>query len=104
MNWLSYLNPLNWPKDLSNSFMSQLEAGIRYILTLILNSFLGMVNAAIQPLMSAYEDIVNLFVNMATAVGPFALPVFTVGMAAVIGAAYLGFGLMKDLPVVGSFA
>ena len=55
MSWLSYLNPLNWPKDLSKSFISQLENGLLYLLALVLNAFLTVINSIFSILISSFE-------------------------------------------------
>lgn len=104
MSWLSYLNPLNWPKDISHSFISQLENGLLYIFSLILNGILNAMSSVFGVLTGLLNAIISMIINAAISLGPLALPVFAIGMAAVMGAAYLGFGLMKDMPVVGAFA
>lgn len=102
MSWLNYLNPLDWPSDLSNSFISQLEGGAIYLLTVILNAFLGIFNTVFGWLMTAFEGVITLLVNSAIASGPFALPVFSIGITLILGGAYVVFGGLKDVPIVGS--
>ena len=104
MSWLSYLDPLNWPSDLSHSFMSQLEGGVIYLLTLILNSFLTIINSIFGWIMTAFEGVISMLVSVAIASGPLALPVFSIGITLLLGGAYVVFGALKDVPVVGSFA
>lgn len=103
MSWLSYLDPLNWPSDLSHSFISQLEGGVIYLLTVILNAFLGIFNTVFGWLMTAFEGVIGDLIDAAIAMGPLALPVFVIGFTALIGVSYVLFGLVKDTPVVGDF-
>ncbi|EQB70180.1 MAG: hypothetical protein AMDU1_APLC00071G0004 [Thermoplasmatales archaeon A-plasma] len=103
MSWLSYLNPLNWPKDITGSFLSQLEHGLLYIFTLVLNSILGAMSSVFGILMDALNGIMSMIINTAMSMGPLALPVFSIIIALVIGASYVGFGFARDMPVVGAF-
>ena len=102
-SWLSYLNPLNWPKDISQSFISQLEHGLLYIFSLILNSILGAISSVFGILMDALNGIMSMIINTAISLGPLALPVFAIVIAVVLGAAYIGFGFARDMPVVGAY-
>lgn len=104
MSWLSYLNPLNWPKDLTNTFLSQFEHAMLYVFTLVLNAILGVFSSIFGLLMDLFEGTISMLIDAAISLGPFALPLFFIGSAAVIGAGYLGFRLFKDMPVVGAFA
>ena len=103
MSWLSYLNPLNWPSDLSQSFVSQLESGLLYIVTLLLNSFLVLSNSMFSILINTFESILGAIISLAESLGPFGLPIFVIGTTILIGTAFLSFQVAKDVPVVGSF-
>ncbi|MHB1440002.1 MAG: hypothetical protein ACYCSO_05130 [Cuniculiplasma sp.] len=103
MSWLSYLDPLNWPKDLTSGFVTQLENGLLYLLSLVLNSFLGIINSTAAIFMGLFKDMVLGLIGVSELLGPLALPVFTIGMISVIGFAYVAFGILKDTPVVGGF-
>jgi hypothetical protein len=103
MSWLSYLDPLNWPSDLSNTFVNQLENGLLYILALVLNSFLIVSNSMVSLLINTFESILGAIISSAESVGPFGLPIFVIGTTVLIGTAFLAFSVAKDVPVVGSF-
>ncbi|MGP6221074.1 hypothetical protein [Caldiplasma sukawensis] len=103
MSWLSYLDPFNWPADLSNSFISQLEAGLLYVLDLVLNSILGIFNSIFGWLMLLFESLIGDLIDTAISIGPLALPVFVIGFVCIVGVAYVIFGGIKDVPVVGDF-
>lgn len=103
MSWLSYLDPLNWPSDLSHSFVSQLEGGLLYILDLILDSILGLFNTIFGWLMTIFEGTISDLVDAAITMGPLALPVFVIGFTALVGGSYVIFGVVKDTPIVGDF-
>ena len=101
--WQNPWLPWNYPKDLSNSFMSQLENGLLYLFADILNGLLTVISSVFGLLMSVFQDIVGWLIDIAIAMGPFAIPVFLIGTALVIGSGFLAFQLVKDTPVVGSF-
>ena len=106
MAWWNYggvFNPLNWPGDITSSFIHQLEGGLGYVISLLLNAFLTVINSIFGLLMSLFEGMVGTLVNTSIAMGPFALPVFSIGATAIIGGLFLAFGIVKDLPVVGAF-
>ena len=104
MSWLSYLNPLNWPKDLSKSFISQLENGLLYLLALVLNAFLTVINSIFSLLISSFEGAIGVIISSSEAFGPFGLPAFIIGMVSLLMTGYLVFSIAKDIPVVGAFA
>lgn len=103
MSWLSYINPLNWPKDLTKSFVSQLENGLLYLLALILNAILAVLNSLSSILISSFEDAVGAIISSSESLGPFGLPAFIIGMVSLLMGAYLVFSVAKDIPVVGAF-
>lgn len=107
MSWWNYggnWNPLNWPGDISKSFIHQVEGALGYIISLILTSFLGIINSLFGIGMTLFEGTLSKLISVAISMGPLALPVFAIGSSAFIGGLYLAFGVVKDLPVVGAFA
>lgn len=104
MSWLSYLNPLNWPKDLSKSFISQLENGLLYLLALLLDALLTILNDITSIFTSSFEGAVGAIISSSESLGPFGLPAFIIGMVSLLMSAYLVFSIAKDIPVVGTFA
>ena len=104
MSWTSWLNPLNWPKNISQSSVSQVENALLYIFTLILDGILSIISSILGILMEIFQSFVTLLVNTSVSMGPFSLPVFVIGSAAMISSGYLVFEVVKDMPVVGAFA
>lgn len=107
MAWWNYgggFNPLNWPGDISSSFVHQVEGAIGYIISLVLNSFLTVINSIFSFGMTLFENGVSSLINLAISLGPFALPIFGTGITAFLGGLYLTFGMVKDMPVVGALA
>ena len=101
--WQNPWLPWNYPKDLSNSFMQQLENGLLYLFAHILDAILTLISSILGLIMSIFQDFLGLLINSAIALGPLGLPVFVIGSAILIAALYLVFALAKDMPVVGSF-
>jgi hypothetical protein len=101
--WQNPWLPWNYPKDLSNSFMQQLENGLLYLFAHILDGILGLISSIMGMIMSIIQDFLGLLINSSIALGPLALPVFVIGSAILIATLYLVFALAKDMPVVGSF-
>lgn len=103
MSWLSYINPLNWPKDLSKSFISQLENGLLYLLALFLDALLSILNDASSIIISSFEGTIGAIISSSESLGPFGLPAFIIGMLSIFMGGYLIFSVAKDIPVVGAF-
>ena len=101
--WQNPWLPWNYPKDLSNSFIHQLENGLLYLFADILNGLLTVISSVFGLLMSVFQDIVVWLIDIAIAMSPLAIPVFVIGTALVIGVGFLTFQLVKDTPVVGGF-
>lgn len=100
---LSWLNPLNWGKDLQKSFISEVEHALLYIFTLILNEFLTVFSTISGWGMDVANSTFSVIASAAIALGPFSLPVFSIMLAAIIGSAYIAFATMKDMPIIGAF-
>ncbi|MDS0257758.1 hypothetical protein ApAK_08815 [Thermoplasmatales archaeon AK] len=101
--WQSPWLPWNYPKDLSSSFMQQLENGLLYIFSMILQAFLSVLSSVFALIMDAFQSVVTFLVQVSESLGPFSLPVFVIGTAVMICTGYLAFALAKDTPVVGGF-
>jgi ABC-type antimicrobial peptide transport system permease subunit len=101
-NW-GDLNPLNWGKDIKQSFMAQLEKGLLYLFYLFVHAMLALFSALLGAGMDAVNDAIRYLVYTISFLGPFSIPVFF----AVILILFLGsldlFKLGKNLPVVGDF-
>jgi phosphotransferase system glucose/maltose/N-acetylglucosamine-specific IIC component len=82
--------------------MQQLENGLLYIFSMILQAILGLISSVFGILMGAFQSAVMMMVQASESLGPFSLPVFIIGTAVVICAGYLAFALAKDTPVVGA--
>jgi hypothetical protein len=101
--WQNPWLPWNYPKDLSNSFIHQLENGLLYLFADILNGLLTVISSIFGLIMSIFQGFIGLLVDIAIAMGPLALPVSVIGTAVMIGIGFLAFQLVKDTPVVGAF-
>ena len=101
--WQNPWLPWNYPKDLSNSFMQQLENGLLYLFAHILDAILTLISSILGLVMSIFQDFLGMLINSAIALGPLGLPVFVIGSAILIATLYLVFALAKDMPVVGAF-
>ena len=99
-NW-GNLNPLNWGKDIKDTFLHELEKGLLYLFYVIVNAILALFSALLGAGMDAVNDAIRSLVYVISFLGPFSIPVFF----AVILIIFLGsldlFKLGKNLPVVG---
>ena len=100
---LSYLNPLNWGKDLEKSAVSTFEHTLLYVFSLLLSEFLTFLSSIFGYIMDLVESTISWIVSFSTGMGIFTLPVFTSAVGAFLGACFLAFYFAKDLPVVGAF-
>ena len=100
---LSYLNPLNWGKDISNAFLGKVESALLYILDLILNAILSASNAILASMMSSVNFILNEIAAASELLGPFSLPAFFIAVTLIFIALDLAIGFLHDTPVVGDF-
>ena len=75
MSWLNYLNPLNWPSDLSNAFIQQLENGLLYLLASFLDAILNLSGELGNALISVLETIISGIIVTGEALGPLGLAV-----------------------------
>ena len=101
--WQNPWLPWNYPKDLSNSFMQQLENGLLYLFAHVLDAILSLISSVLGIIMSVFQDFVGMLIQSAISTGPLALPVFVIGTTLVIGTGFILFAMAKDTPVVGSF-
>ena len=99
---LSYLNPLNWGKDLEKSAVSTFEKTLLYVFSLLLSEFLSFLSSIFGYIMDLIESTISWIVSFSTSMGVFTLPVFTIAIGAFFGALFMAFYLAKDLPVVGA--
>ena len=104
MSWLNYLNPLDWPSDLSNAFIAQLENGILYLLALFLDAILNLSGELFSALSGIMETVIGAIISTGEALGPFGLVIMVVGTTGSIGVVFLTFKVAKDVPVVGALA
>lgn len=112
MGWYSSpLFPWNWPSDIMNAInagekyaTSKIEDAILYLFADFLNTLFGIISSIFGFLMIIFKGVVRDLVGVAEGMGPFSVPVFTIMIASMIGAAYLAFALVKDTPVVGALA
>jgi len=101
--WQNPWLPWNYPKDLSNSFMTQLENGLLYLFAHILDVILGLISSILGMIMSIIQDFMGTLINTAIALGPLGLPVFVIGSTILIGVLYLIFAVAKDTPIEGAY-
>ena len=102
MSWLNYLNPLDWPSDLSHAFIAQLENGILYLLALFLDAILNLSGELGNALIGVLETIISGIIVTGEALGPLGLAVMSVGIIGLIGSVFLAFKVARDVPVVGA--
>lgn len=98
---LSYLNPLNWGKDLTKSFIGNLESGLLYLFSTFINDILSLVNSVLGLLMGGINSIIGTIAYASSLLGPFSLPVFFILLLIIFIALYLIIGAIKNVPVVG---
>lgn len=105
MAW--YQNPFipwNWPSDLQQSFVGQLESGLEYILHIIIVSFLGIFGSVLGLIEDAVSGVISDLLDILVPLGPFALPAAVFVLITAFGGASALFMAAKNLPVVGVFA
>jgi hypothetical protein len=102
MSWLNYLNPLNWPSDLSNTFIQQLGNGLLYLLASFLDAILNLSGELGNALIGVLETIISGIIVTGEALGPLGLAVMSVGIIGLIGSVFLAFKVARDVPVVGA--
>ena len=111
---LSYLNPLNWGKDISNwgkhisngiqnSFKKEFEDAMFYFFSLILKELLAFFSSLFALFDYALEGIISSLVYSVSLLGPASFPIFIVILFAIGAGLILLIGLAKDVPVVEAF-
>ncbi len=98
----SWLNPLNWGKDIKNSFLKNFENALYYFLSLFLKELLAAFSSLFGLFDSSIESIISSIVYLVSFMGPASLPIFIVIMVAIFTGLILLIGLAKDVPVVGA--
>lgn len=93
--------PWNWPSDLSQSFVSELESGLEYVLHLIILSFLGILTSLLSLVEDAFGGAIISIVDAVTSLGPLGLPLFVAFFIISIGVAMDLFHFAHDLPIIG---
>ncbi len=101
--WGGNWDPLNWPSDISKTFMNELENGLSYLFSQILNSLLGLYSSMLGIAMQLFNSFLTAIVNSAISLGPLSLPVFVLGTVLLLCGAFLAFLVAKDTPVIGAF-
>lgn len=97
------LNPLNWGKDIKNSFMKDLQHALLYLFYIFVNDLIALFSAILGIAMSAVNGFISGLVYSVSDLGPISIPVFiAVVLVIFLGSADL-FKLGKNLPVVGDF-
>jgi hypothetical protein len=99
---LSWLNPLNWGKDLEKSAISTFEKTLLYVFSLLLSEFLSFLSSIFGYIMDLIESTISWIVSFSIVMGIFSLPVFTIAIGVFFGGLFMAFYLAKDLPVVGA--
>ena len=99
---ISWLNPLNWGKDLEKSAISTFEKTLLYVFSLILSEFLTFLSSIFGYIMDFVETTISGIVSFSIVMGIFSLPVFTIAIGVFFGGLFMVFYLAKDLPVVGA--
>jgi hypothetical protein len=99
---LSELNPLNWGRDLKNSFIKDFENAFFYFLSLLLEEILSAFSALFGLFDSGYMQVVSSIVYSVSLLGPASFPIFIVILTAIFAGLFLLLGLVKDAPVVGA--
>ncbi len=102
MSLAAYLNPATWASAISNSFITQLENGILYLLSLFLDALLGIAQSLGEMLSGTMEQVLYSVIAAGEAIGPFGLPAVILGLMGFVGLLILFFQSLKDVPVVGA--
>ncbi len=99
-NW-GDLNPLNWGKDIKNSFMKELEHALLYLFYNFVNDMIALFSSILGIAMSTLNGFISGLVYSISDLGPVSIPVFIAVLLVIfLGSADL-FKLGKNLPVVG---
>lgn len=101
---LGYLNPLNWGKDISNTFLSELEKGLLYLLSSFLSSILSLFNSLMGVLMSILNGFISSLAYFTSFLGPFSLPIFFILVIFIFSLLLLAIQFVRNVPVVGDLA
>lgn len=73
------------------------------IIGIILHEISSIIGVIIGIGMSLTQSVISSIVDTASALGPFGLPVFTIGVISVIGGLFTIFRVLHDTPIVGDF-
>ena len=68
---------------------------------MILHEISSIIGVIIGIGMSLTQSVISSIVGTASTLGPFGLPVFTIGVISVIGGLFTIFRVLHDTPIVG---
>ena len=101
---LGYLNPLNWGKDISSTFLSELEHGLLYLFSSFMSTIISLFNSLMGVLMSILNVFISSLVYFSSFLGPFSLPIFLILVIFIFSMLLLAIQFVHDVPVVGDLA
>ena len=94
-------NPFSWGTTIKNFTFETFEKMFLSIIGIILHEISSIIGVIIGIGMSLTQSVISSIVDTASALGPFGLPVFTIGVISVIGGLFTIFRVLHDTPIVG---
>lgn len=96
-----WYNPFTWGKAIQNYTYKDFEKMFLDVFGSLLNDLLSIFSSIFGIIMSIIQDSLSGLVDFSISMGPFGLPVFTIGTLTIIGAFYTMFHILHDTPIVG---
>ena len=96
--------PFSWGATIKNFTFETFEKMFLSIIGMILHEIASIIGVILGIGMSLTQSVISSIVGTASALGPFGLPVFTIGVVAVIGGSLTVFHIIHDTPIVGDLA
>ena len=100
---MAWWNPFSWGKAIKHFTFQTFEKMFLSIIGMILHEISSVIGVIIGIAMSLTQSVISGIVYTSVSLGPFGLPVFTVGVVAVIGGSLTVFHVLHDTPIVGDF-
>ena len=101
---LGYLNPLNWGKDISSTFLSELEHGLLYLFSSFMSTIISLFNSLMGLIMSMVNGLISSLVYSSSFLGPFSLPIFLILVLFIFSIMLIAIQFVRNVPVVGDLA
>lgn len=97
---ISSLNPLSY---ISNSIMNGVISTILLMMYTILATVVSVFSYILNSFLTSMNGMINELLIVSEPLGPFGIPLFTIGIMVLFSSLIVFFKFVHNLPVVGDF-